>query len=215
MEYALSEIKLVKGDHKATKKLLENAQKALASNTYVGGIAPETAREIKNISDAGLGTVRRGGIESINDLLRGPGATASPQLAKDMLKGTGTPGSVLLGSSGKIPFTDINLPKWLGGNKPREVLATPTASLADIIKNIRNKKYGLAGTQVGSSAVRQFNTGGNFFRDAGMGMGRFGRIAPRAAVYAGLPLLQAYVGASRAPGQREKRIMELVRSLSK
>ena len=208
--FTLGDIKKVLGNDNATKNLLATAQEVLATGRDGKTMQLEVAREIKNISDAGLGTVRRGGLESIRDLFRGS-TTASPELAADMLKGTGTPGAELIGSSGKIPFTDIDLPKWLGGNKARSITATSPTSLKDIIQNVRNKQYGLAGTQVGSSAARAFNTTGNRFRS----MGRFGRMAPRAALYAGIPLLQAYAGAARAPGQREKRIMELVRSLSK
>ena len=185
------------------RDLLRKAQGVLASGFPEGDITTEIAEHIKVMSDKGQGVFRRGGLESLRDIVGGD--------HRDMLAGTGAPGSTLLSSSGKIPFTNTDLPKWLGGNKARNLLATDPASLREIIQNVRNKQYGLAGTQLGSSAARGFSTAGNPFR----AMGRFGRIVPRAALYAGLPLLQAYAGAVRAPGQRERRIMELVKSLSK
>ena len=210
LKYTLDEVQNVLGDSKATKKLLADAQRTLALGSDTFEMQHDVARQVKNIVDKGQGTVRRGGLESIRDLFRGE-ATAGRQLSTDMLKGTGVPGSELIGSSGKIPFTDIDLPKWLGGNKARSMTATSPTSLKGIIQNVRDKKYGLAGRQVASPIARTLSTAGNPFR----AMGRFGRMAPRAALYGGIPLLQAYAGAARAPGQREKRIMELVRSLSK
>jgi hypothetical protein len=200
---AVSIVAEAKNSPTRARDLLRKAQGVLASGFENGDITPEIAEHIKVMSDKGQGVFRRGGLESLRDIVGGK--------HRDMLAGTGAPGSTLLSSSGKIPFTNTDLPNWLGGNKARSITATSPTSLKDIIQNVRNKQYGLAGTQVGSSAARAFNTTGNPFR----AMGRFGRMAPRAALYAGLPLLQAYAGAARAPGQREKRIMELVKSLSK
>lgn len=209
-------VNLVSGAKESTtrsRELLRTAQEVLTTGRAQNGITREIAEQIKVMSDKGQGIFRRGGLESLRDLFRGgPAASGVGQLDIDrMYAGTGVPGSNLLSSRGKIPFTNIDLPKWLGGNVPREVVATQPASISEIIKNVRNKRFGLAGTQVGSSAARGLTNVGNPFRH----LGTFGRLAPRAALYAGLPLAQAAFGAARAPGAREKRILKLVKELSK
>ena len=206
-------VSTVKDDADEARLLLRKAQEVLTTGRPQGPVTKDVAQQIKVMSDKGQGFFRRGGLESLRDIFRGgPPASGIGQIDMDrMYAGTGVPGSNLLDSRGKIPFTNIDLPKWLGGNVRREVVATQPASLGEIIQNVRNKRFGLAGTQVGSAAARGLTNTRNPFRH----LGTFGRIAPRVGLYAGLPLAQAYLGAARGPGEREKRILKLVQELSK
>jgi hypothetical protein len=209
----------------AAKVLLEKAQKVLATGVPEAGMSKAKAEAIQQVMNKGHGAFRRGGLASLRDIwgsVAGGEVKPGPKLLKQLQAGTGAPGSTILGYSGKWPFTDKWLPRWLGGPKlgpkgglPRgykgmNLTATPEFAAKDLIANIGKGRFGTAGSQLASGAARGFKRMPNPFTVAS----RFGRIGPRLGLYAGLPALQYYMGGASAPAAREQRVLKLIRELS-
>jgi hypothetical protein len=188
------------------KPILQEAQKVIALGKGTKNMTLSSARSIQRIGERGLGTVRRGGLTSLFDLFRRGPVIKGEGLYEHMLKGTGTPGRSLLSFGGaKIPFTNKAIPSF-------DLRATPgPVSLKGILSSLRGKQYDHAARATLTKAIRGFEG----LRNPFTGASRLARLGPRAAVYAGIPLLQAYAGAAGAPGEREKRIHQLIDELSK